>query len=424
MGVLMPSYIRLCVACVFHFLGIEFPNLFCPLHPFHLAMPATTVHVAIINLLCRKHRRQRILSLVAQLVQVSQNSALPIQSVHLVEAVDGVSESFSQLEARYGLKAFKGWAMADTENRLPRGWRSGQTSGGIASGLSHLEVAGLLNLGPDEVVLVMEDDCQFTSGNLESVWGHFQACLEDAKNILHDSNWHMLLLGAAGHRVDICPPRPISNLIEHAGFSYLTTMYFLSPSGAANLIANRPTCLTNMLAFDELHNALARTTLRPDVEERFKNTQPLILVSAIQSLVRQDPSDGVHDTTVSAVAREVAPPEPPPWQLKPHEILLPNMPLTWWRRELRCLRSISTHLACAHSACTLSGQLGLEDGHRNSSSLLKRRFAKRGVLETLLAAWSPQPVRGDFPKSFDMAAKKSRRSGQYADLPTNVLFRE
>ena len=272
------------------------------------------VHVAVINLLCRKGRRGRILRLVAALRQAAEKTGFPIESVHLVEAVDGVRQSFSQLRERYGLKPFENWAISDPESKFPSSWRVSQTSGGIASGLSHLDVAllGSSFAGPNDYVLVLEDDCYVTQ---ETAYEYFVICLEEANRTYPD--WDILLLGAGGHRPDIASAKPISGAdnIEVAGFSYLTTMYWLSQRGLKKLVNNRPVCVSNCLAFDELHNALAGLSNRPDVNSVFANCERIVMLSSLQQLVKQDPHDGVHDTVVIAsdsrryeAEEDVAPP--------------------------------------------------------------------------------------------------------------------
>ena len=235
----------------------------------------------------------------------SQQTRFPITSVNLLEAVDGVSQSFHRLDQRYSLKPFSGWAIKDEENRYPSSWRKDQTTGGIASGLSHLDVARLASEKPSDgphYVLVMEDDCVLTS-EVASVYPYFVTCLEEANEFR--PGWDMLMLGAAGHRIDIAEPRPIpgSFNVEKAGFSYLTTMYLLSPEGVGKWFRNRDICIRNCLAFDELHNAVAGLNKRPDVINTFAGCERINLISSTQSLVRQDPQDGVHDTNVIASGR-------------------------------------------------------------------------------------------------------------------------
>ena len=254
------------------------------------------VEVAVINLVYRKSRRVKIMKLISELREAAKFTDFPIVSVNFIEAVDGVRQSFDQLERRYGLVPFSEWPIEDPENRFPSSWRLPQTSGGIASGLSHLDVAARV-VGNGRYVLVLEDDCVLTSSP-EAAYGHFINCLEEANGLVPD--WHMVMLGAAGHRPDIAPPQALENggLVEVAGFSYLSTMYWLSVAGAKYLCEKRPLCIPNCLAFDELHNALAGLggSVRPEIYEKFNlHTNRLRLVSAIQSLVRQD-SDCTHDT--------------------------------------------------------------------------------------------------------------------------------
>lgn len=267
------------------------------------------VNVIVINLLCRKSRRQRILKLISLLKIASQKTEFPIHSVSILEAVDGVHQSFPQLQKRYGLKPFPNWAAPSVDDfRFPSSWRSNQTSGGIASGLSHLDVACVAASNEDEsnedseLTLVMEDDCVLTVPP-EAAYTYFINCLKEA--MAEKCGWDMILLGASGMRPDIAPPQPLGMFIERAGFSYLTTMYWLSLRGAKKLTECRKTCIENCLAFDELHNALAGLTgkVRRDVDEIFGNLPRLDLLSSIQSLVRQDPFDGVHDTVVIASSR-------------------------------------------------------------------------------------------------------------------------
>ena len=263
------------------------------------------VNVIVINLLCRKSRRLRILKLIALLKKASEQTNFPIVSVSILEAVDGVNQSFRQLEKRYGLKPFPNWAVSDDHScALPSSWRSNQTSGGIASGLSHLDVAahavGNINK-KDQLTLVMEDDCVLTVPP-ETAYTYFASCVEDAQD------WDIIMLGASGMRPDIAPAceTDSSRFIEKAGFSYLTTMYWLSHEGAVKLVKNRKLCVENCLAFDELHNVLAGLTerVRSDVKQIFSSKTPIRLYSSKQSLVRQDPYDGVHDTVVIASCRE------------------------------------------------------------------------------------------------------------------------
>jgi hypothetical protein len=272
-------------------------------------MPTFEVHVAIINLVYRKSRRVRISRLVKQLRESSQFTNFPIVSVNFVEAVDGVRQSFEELRTRYGLERFSGWAIEDPDNEWPSSWRTEQTSGGIASGLSHLDVACIAkkegwvgqNPGSEEkrsLVLVMEDDCVLTSSP-EAAYSHFTNCIEE----LGTRDWDMLMLGAAGHRPDIAKSEPVSQNVEKAGFSYLTTMYWLSPAGVEKLYRMRPECMQQCLAFDELHNCLAGLTVekRPNIFEKYPSAckDPLLLFSTTVSLVRQDPHDCVHDTAAS-----------------------------------------------------------------------------------------------------------------------------
>lgn len=259
--------------------------------------------MAVINLLCRKSRRGRILKLCAQLKKTAEESAFPITSVNLIEAVDGVSQSFDQLEQRHGLKPFSNWPISDPESKYPSSWRVPQTSGGIASGLSHLDIAAIahsfewLTQSLDAYILVLEDDCYVTT---DAAYAYFVKCLEEANATCPD--WDMLLLGAGGHRPDIAQAIPIpgASEIEIAGFSYLTTMYWLSPRGVGKLLKNRTICVEHCLAFDELHNALSGLSSRGDVNSVFAACEPLKLLSSLQQMVKQDPHDGVHDTTVIA----------------------------------------------------------------------------------------------------------------------------
>ena len=299
------------------------------------------VHVVIINLVCRQSRRKRILSLSNKLAEWSSGQKFEIVDIHLLEAVDGVSQSFFELEKRYGLKPFRDWPM-DQAN-VPSTWKVGQTSGGIASGLSHLDVGLLMSLkvdagdwSVDDLVLVMEDDCVLV-GNDESCWDKFQQCVADANT--HVPNWHMLLLGASGHRADISPSIPITSLVEYPGFSYLTTMYFLTYSGCLNLVKNRSICLKNALPFDELHNALARTNqIRKDVLKVYSKTQKLVLLSSVRSMVKQDPFDCVHDTAVSAKHSAHTHTTQPSQvdNLTAHPINFPSSKCQfwWWRRKI------------------------------------------------------------------------------------------
>jgi len=302
----------------------------------------TPVHVVVINLLCRKSRRMRILKLVSLLKAASLKTHFPIVSVNILEAVDGVNQSFGQLEQRYGLKPFAKWAIPDPENRFPSSWRVNQTSGGIASGLSHLDVAALSVQLHHSLTLVMEDDCVLTVPP-EAAYKYFCDCLAT------NSEWDLLLLGAAGMRPDIAPAEELAGDVNRAGFSYLTTMYWLSEAGAKKLTKNRKVCIENCLAFDELHNALAGLTgrVRSDVASVFKLCQHIELFSSKQSLVRQDPYDGVHDTVVIASSPRKEDDVAPPLRsdgsifelekLTPVTLTLPgrlDMQVVWHRRQL------------------------------------------------------------------------------------------
>ena len=354
-----------------------------------------SIHIAIINLVCRPSRRRRILSLANRL----RASVPSIKSVNIIEAVDGVQHSFSELSETYNLYPFSNWAILDLENKMPSSWRVEQTSGGIASGLSHLDVSRWAlkeifsnPLNSKDIVLVMEDDCVI-SGQIESVWTYFDSCLSDAIKLV--PNWHMLLLGASPPRVDIASPKPVpgSSDIEFSGFSYLTTMYFLSCAGANFLDSKRDLCLSNGLAFDELHNALAgSTSVRKDVEVKFNPTRdPLILLSSLQSFVKQDPYDCVHDTAVTRRDSKRHDVEPPIQNhpLVPHHI----ENAVWWRR-----------------------------GNFEQKQNLKMRFGKKSFLEQILKSRSFDKDIC-FPKSFDVyyKAKQKRR---YGELESSVLFRE
>lgn len=265
------------------------------------------MHVVVINLVYRKSRRARVLKLVNQLRAASQHTELPIVSVNFLEAVDGVRQSFLDLDHRYGLRPYQSWAIEDIDNKYPSSWRMEQTSGGIASGLSHLDVATLaleIDKNGQDHILVMEDDCVLTGSSVETAYSYMCNCIADANRA---GTWDMILLGAAGHRPDIAPASDLSipSLhVEVAGFSYLTTMYWLSTCGSEKLRKVKPLCMHHCLAFDELHNVLAGLTnkVRPDIFEIFipvLKADPLILLSSKQSMVKQDPHDCVHDTAAT-----------------------------------------------------------------------------------------------------------------------------
>lgn len=305
--------------------------------------PCLRIHVGIINLLNRPSRRQKIISLALSLRRASFCSPGEIVSINLIEAVDGVSQSFDELNQRYGLRPFPNWAISDVENKFPSSWRKGQTTGGIASGLSHLDATSLITTSSSwrsgDHILILEDDCTLTC-DVKKCWDYFLTCLIDANKFA--SNWDMLMLGAAGHRFDISPSTPIveSDTIEFAGFSYLTTMYFISEKGVSKLSSCREFCLQNMLAFDELHNALANLSKRADVEKIFAPclVSPLVLLSSKQSHVRQDPSDCVHDTEVSAGSRVNEPRNIEPNNrvndtIVAYKIEIECESIYWWRRS-------------------------------------------------------------------------------------------
>jgi hypothetical protein len=374
------------------------------------------IHVGIINLLNRPNRRQKIISLAAELRRASFCSSGEIVSLNLVEAVDGVSQSFEELFFRYGLKPFSNWAISDPENKFPSSWRKGQTSGGIASGLSHIDTASLLmsspSFHPGDYLLILEDDCYLTTSDVKKSWDYFLECLTSANRLVPE--WEMLMLGAAGHRSDIAPARPVvgSDIIEYAGFSYLTTMYFMSQKGAEKLASVRTTCLSNMLAFDELHNALAGLSSRRDVELKFPSCliAPLVLLSSTQSLVRQDPQDGVHDTEVSAGSRVSR------WQEKasvdsgnnlptgrdnivPYKLTLSvakggSESINWWRRSGHPIQRE-----------TLIEQFGI--------SRRRQSVSRPGMLSVMMKHYADQPIPTSvkFPVSFDHTEMATRTYG-------------
>jgi GR25 family glycosyltransferase involved in LPS biosynthesis len=324
------------------------------------------MEIVIINLVHRRSRRARILALASALKEASQSTKYPITRIHLMEAVDGVTHSFEELHELYGgLSPFPYWQLEDKENRYPSSWRGGLTSGGIASGLSHMDVVKVCkNNSP---VLVMEDDCVLTSTDPESVVSYFIACIEEAISSVPD--WDMLLLGASGHRRDLSAAQPVilpnglsSDLIEMAGFSYLTTMYFLSPRGRRKLELNRSATLGAMLPFDELHNAMAGLTPRDDVIERISHQcHRLVLLSSQTSYVRQDPHDCVHDTLVSSKRKQPDTPETDSTEgvfdkseLIPFKTFFPLksgfVPVTWWRRDTGLSQSCVQSHALASKA--------------------------------------------------------------------------
>ncbi len=372
------------------------------------------VHVAIINLVYRKSRRNRIMKLVGQLREAAKYTNYPIVSVNFVEAVDGVRQSFDQLETRYGLKPFPDWAIDDPENRFPSSWRIPQTSGGIASGLSHLDVAALArnwySSDSTKYVLVMEDDCVITSSP-EGVYGHFINCVEEAEK--NSPDWDMIMLGAAGHRPDIAPPRPFSSnngLVEHAGFSYLTTMYWLSKAGSRKLVESRPLCVPNCLAFDELHNVLAGLTgqVRPELR-KISETGGLNLLSSVQSLVRQDPYDCVHDTAatsrkgnkVETDEDDVAPPEvtTPPirsYDLEPMKSFTVGIGVNWYRRKPHRLTEEDI-------VKEFGGQLKKTRKSKPPPVVVQRPVESFSLMATLMRKKRESAIyiKEDFPMTFD-----------------------
>ena len=353
------------------------------------------IHVGIINLLNRPSRRQKILSLAQSLRRASFCSPGEIVSINLIEAVDGVSQSFDDLNTRYRLRPFPNWAIPDPDNKFPSSWRKGQTTGGIASGLSHLDATSLITTSPawkpGDYILILEDDCTLT-GDVEKCWDYFLACLVDANQFV--PKWDMLMLGAAGHRFDISPSKPIaeSDFIEIAGFSYLTTMYFISEKGVSKLASCREICLGNMLAFDELHNALANLSNRRDVKTCFAPclATPLVLLSSTQSHVRQDPHDCVHDTEVSAGSRVNGVREDSSLghdvladTVVPYKMEIECETIYWWRR--------SDHPIPKN---VLNDQFGKPRARRKSS------VGKTGMLSLMLKHFNKQPIEepcGSFP---------------------------
>jgi len=93
-------------------------------------------------------KKSEILPRLVALRDAALASEMPIISVNVLEAVDGVNQSFCELEERYGLKPFDNWRIADPEHKFPSCWRVAQTSGAVASGLSHLDVARMADQLP------------------------------------------------------------------------------------------------------------------------------------------------------------------------------------------------------------------------------------------------------------------------------------
>ena len=382
------------------------------------------VHVVVINLVYRKSRRARVLKLVNQLRAASQHTDLPIASVNFLEAVDGVRQSFSDLEDRYGLRPYQSWAIEDVENKYPSSWRTEQTSGGIASGLSHLDVATLakeLTSSDSDYILVMEDDCVLTATSVETAYSYMCNCVSDATRA---GAWDMILLGAAGHRPDIAPACDLSIPsvhVEKAGFSYLTTMYWLSACGSEKLRKVKPLCMQHCLAFDELHNVLAGLTdrVRPDIAKVFEPvlSDPLILLSSKQSMVKQDPHDCVHDTAATNRGRrrsDIVSSE------SEHDVAPPTVDVTPIRETVRSVVSekltpiaiesanVVWYRRRAHKLVTeevVSDFLKPKQVRRKKELVLDNvgtRVVKFSLMATLMRHKKESVIEdGYFPKSFD-----------------------
>ncbi|KAF4733342.1 hypothetical protein FOZ62_002659, partial [Perkinsus olseni] len=224
-----------------------------------------------------------------------------------------VSQSLVELNARYGVRPYPQWKIPLTSaqyNKVPPSWKESLTSGGIASTLSHLDVAVLVHArGWPTPTIVAEDDFELVCSPAE-FWAHINLILHDADTESQHSGvpWDMIMLGSGRHREDVCPPRPIpcsDGRLDVAGFSYLTTMYLLSPCGARKLSNTRPRILHNCVVFDDLHNILAGLceASRPHLHQLYEDVQ-LVLLDSVRKLVCQDRSDCGHDTEVNAGPRK------------------------------------------------------------------------------------------------------------------------
>ena len=278
--------------------------------------PPRRVFLIAINLLNRVGRRRRVLTLFSQLQQAAAASGRFKISTAILEACDGVTQSLSDLKSRYDVTPYPNWALSEAEAKgRPASWRAPQISGGIASSLSHLDAIDLaLGQGhldrhsasePAPILLVAEDDISIFSS--ASVFlDQLGDAIDETERLVPD--WDMLLFGASESRVDIAPPVSISDNLQYAGFSYLTTLNAVSRSGAEKFRVSRAAVLRDCLVFDELHNALAGLTFtaRPDIASLYQRLPRLVLLSVKRNLARQEPRDCIHDTEVSACSRRAS----------------------------------------------------------------------------------------------------------------------
>ncbi|KAF4668247.1 hypothetical protein FOL47_003102, partial [Perkinsus chesapeaki] len=269
------------------------------------------INVVVINLLHRVQRRRKMLHTLGLLQDAGLKAGFRVHS-HIVEAVDGVTQSLMELNNRYGVRPYPDWKIPSSSPqyiKVPPSWKESLTSGGIASTLSHLDIAVLIRArGWVTPTIVAEDDFELVCSPAE-FWSHLSQLLQDADTESNRSGvpWDMIMLGSGPHREDVCPPRPVDcsdGRLEVAGFSYLTTMYLLSPCGASKLAEARPRILHNCVVFDDLHNVLAGlcAATRPHLHELYEDVQ-LVLLDSVRKLVCQDRGDCGHDTEVNAGPR-------------------------------------------------------------------------------------------------------------------------
>jgi hypothetical protein len=316
---------------------------------FQVMTPRRRVYLIAINLLNRVDRRKRVINLFQQIQSSCQGLFEIIPGI--LEACDGVTQSLSELNNRYGVTAYPNWAL--TESGLmgrPPSWRLPQLSGGIASTMSHLDAISLAHdrgwlerRSPDEpqpILLVAKDDISLFGLNARSFLEQLAMLLSEGDHLVPD--WDMMLFGASESRGDISKSQPLSENLEIAGFSYLTTLFAVTLGGVKKFRSGREIILRNCIVFDELHNALAGLTsnARPDLDQIYHGIPRVRMLSARRNLVRQEPKDCIHDTEVSACSRRQTAvdqdrrPPAEPELLTPYKIPVVDLGVVyWWRRS-------------------------------------------------------------------------------------------
>ena len=317
-------------------------------------MTPRRVYLVAINLLNRTDRRRRVVNLFQQIQSACSGLFEIIPAI--LEACDGVTQSLVELNSRYGVTAYPNWAINGNDPTTigyPASWRQPQLSGGIASTMSHLDAISLAHdrgwlerRNPDEpqpILLVAEDDISLFGVNVRSFLDQLSQLLCEGDRLVPD--WDMMLFGASECRSDIAKSQPLSENLEIAGFSYLTTLFAVTRPGVAKFRLSRETIIKNCIVFDELHNALAGLTssVRPDLDAIYGGLPRIKMLSARRNLVRQEPKDCIHDTEVSACSRRpaelTARPPAEPEQLTGYKVPVVDLgTVYWWRRSATLTR--------------------------------------------------------------------------------------